>query len=155
MLGQHLNGDETFVLVAETNRARVSRLWLQGPSKGTMDVFVDGLPALPDGVTRADDGGFWIAGVAKTTPLLKALGPYPLLRTLASHVVQKLFPLVAKPFGAALKVDANGTPDDALFDPDGDKVASVSCAVQRGNLLYLGNLHGNFVSVVDLAAQQP
>ena len=194
--GVALSGDASFVAVAETNRARVLKHWLAGPKRGETEVLVRDLPGLPDGVSRASDGGFWIALVAPLSPLLKTLAPYPRLRTLASHFVGTflqrhtrrappfshkvcvfllflltlapthpefgtttttvrvptgaVFPLIAKKWGAVLKIDETGAPADALFDADGALVSSVSAVVQHGDRLFLGNLNGDFVSVIDL-----
>jgi len=144
--------DGSFVLVAETNRARVSRVFLSGARAGERDVFAGKLPAFPDGVTAAPDGGFWIAGIARVAPIAGRLAPYPRLRTLAAHVAAAVFPLVSKPGAFALKVDAAGKPERALSDPAGARVSSMSCVAQHGDRLFLGNLAGDFVSVVDLAA---
>ena len=77
---------------------------------------------------------------------------YPRVRTLLSHVVARLFWYVSKPGAFALKVDRDGAPADALFDPTGARVSTMSCVAQHGDKLFLGNLMGDFVSVVDLAA---
>ena len=65
--------DEKSVLVVETNQNRVHRVDL---ATGISEIFVDKLPAVPDGVTRAPDGGFWIAGVVPLSPLPRLLAPY-------------------------------------------------------------------------------
>ena len=146
--GVALSPDASFAVVAETNRARLMRVDL---ATGDMSVFVDGLPALPDGVTAAADG-FWIAGIARPAPVAAKLAPYPALRTLAAHVAPFVFPVFAKPWSGALKVGFDGAPLDALYDPTGERVSTMSCVVQHGSRLYLGNLAGDFVSVVDLGS---
>ena len=50
------------------------------------------------------------------------------------------------------KVGFDGAPLDALYDPTGERVSTMSCVVQHGSRLYLGNLAGDFVSVVDLGS---
>jgi len=139
--------DEKSVLVVETNQNRVHRVDL---ATGISEIFVDKLPAVPDGVTRAPDGGFWIAGVVPLSPLPRLLAPYPRLRTLVAHVVGHLLPLLAKPGAFALKVDAAGAPADALYDLKGARVRTLSAVVETDGKLWLGNLGGDFVSVVDL-----
>ena len=75
---------------------------------------------------------------------------YPRLRTLVAHVVGHLLPLLAKPGAFALKVDAAGAPADALYDLKGARVRTLSAVVETDGKLWLGNLGGDFVSVVDL-----
>ena len=38
-----------------------------------MDTLIDALPGFPDGVSRSEDGNFWIAIVAPRTPLVPLL----------------------------------------------------------------------------------
>lgn len=59
--GVAISDDESFVLVAETFAFRILRYYIRGPRRGNYDVFVDALPGMPDGVSRATDGGFWVA----------------------------------------------------------------------------------------------
>lgn len=148
--GVALNNDESWVAVVETNYARVLRHWLRGPKKGETEVLVDGLPGYPDGITRSPDGGFWLALVLPLSPLPGILGPYRWIRQLLSHCIKALFPLTKKRWGAVVKLDSNGVPKEALFDPDGSVVSSVSAATESDGRLFLGNLGGDFVSVFDL-----
>ena len=72
---------------------------------------------MPDGISRAD-GGFWIGGVVHIA--FTRLLAYPKLRTLVSHIVGPLLPVVAKPAGLVFKVDSTGKPADALYDLSGE-----------------------------------
>ena len=146
--GVALSEDYQDVLVVETNLNRVHRYSLKD---GETEVFVDKIPAMPDGISRSADGGFWIGGVVRLSPLPRLLAPYPKLRTLVSHIVGPLLPVVAKPAGLVFKVDSAGKPADALYDLTGESVSSVSAVAQDGDALYLGNLNGDFVSRVELS----
>ncbi|XP_055848817.1 adipocyte plasma membrane-associated protein Hemomucin [Episyrphus balteatus] len=57
--GVALSPNEDFVVVAETGRSRLLKYHLKGPKKGQHEVFVDGLPGLPDNLTP-DSEGIWI-----------------------------------------------------------------------------------------------
>src|SRR5688500_13388611 len=48
--GVAVSPDQSFVLVAETGKYRVRRVWLTGPKQGQADVFIDNLPGFPDGI---------------------------------------------------------------------------------------------------------
>lgn len=145
--GVALTANAKAVLVVETNLNRVLRYSL---AKGASKVFVDKIPAMPDGISRSEDGGFWIGGVVRLSPLPRLLAPLPRLRTVISHLVGPLLPVVSKPAGFVFKVDAAGKPSDALYDLSGARVSSVSAVAQDGAALYLGNLNGDFVSRVEL-----
>ena len=89
--------------------------------------------------------------MAPLSPLAHGLAPYRLARQLLSHLVQHLPPLASKPWGGVVKLDADGHPVAALYDPDGTHVSSVSAAVEDADgRLFLGNLGGRGVSVLQL-----
>jgi len=69
------------VLVAETSRYRLRRLWLEGPKAGQDEVFCE-TAGLPDGIMADARGRVWVALVPRD-PLLDTLAPHPWLRGLA------------------------------------------------------------------------
>jgi len=152
--GVALSADESWLAVVETNFARVHRHWLRGPRRGETEVLLAGLPGFPDGVSRSPDGGFWVGLVAPLSPLLGVLAPYPWARQLASHVIRRVLPLVAKRWGAIVKLTADGEPSHALYDLDGSHVSSISAVTQHQERLFLGNLGGDYVSYIDLTADE-
>lgn len=50
-----------------------------------------------------------------------------------------------------MQVSREGAVQDFFTDMDGDVVASVSHAAEHGGKLWLGNLHGNYVSYIELS----
>ena len=99
--------------------------------------------------SRGRDGGFWLCLVYPLAPLVGLLAPYRLLRQLLSHVVVPLLPLIAKQWGAVVRLDADGRAVETLYDPTGWNVATISAATEAPDgRLFLGNLAGNYVSVV-------
>lgn len=115
--GVALSPDEDFLLVAETGRARLHRLWLTGPKAGEREVFLDNLPGYPDNLERQDDGTFWMAFASPRVPA-EALMPYPFLR----KVIWRLGPTVRPaPIerGMVVQFDAGGTILHTLQDPSG------------------------------------
>ena len=68
-----------------------------------------------------------------------------------SHWVLTLLPLLLKPAGfGVIKVNSDGQPVMAMYDPDGSRVSTVSAVTESDGKLFLGNLGGDFVSVVKL-----
>ncbi|XP_030370522.1 adipocyte plasma membrane-associated protein [Scaptodrosophila lebanonensis] len=57
--GLALSPNEDFIVVAETGAARLTKYHLKGPNAGKHEVFVDGLPGIPDNLTP-DDDGIWV-----------------------------------------------------------------------------------------------
>lgn len=53
--------DESFVLVCETFGFRITRFWLSGYRKDTIDYLVTALPGFPDNLRPSATGGYWVA----------------------------------------------------------------------------------------------
>ncbi|GJQ80827.1 Hmu [Trypoxylus dichotomus] len=89
--GVALSSDEEFVLVAETSRSCVHRYYLKGPKKGTHDLFIDGLPGLPDNINSDGQGGFFFPLIIPRddyTPVpTQVLAPFPLFRKLVARMM--------------------------------------------------------------------
>jgi len=146
--GVALGPNDEFVLVCESYGARVLRVWLGGSKAGASDVFVDRLPGFPDGVSARQGGGFWVSIVNPPNLLGRIAGPSA-LRALMGHLMPLIEPLVKK-FGCVAKVSADGEKQALLMDATGEHVRSVASAHQHGRKLFLGNLMGAGVSVLDL-----
>ncbi|MEX0316705.1 MAG: SMP-30/gluconolactonase/LRE family protein [Ruegeria sp.] len=116
--GVALSPDEDFLLIAETGRARVHRLWLTGEKAGTREVFLDNLPGYPDNLEAQGDGTYWVAFASPRVPS-EALMPYPFLR----KVIWRLGPMVRPaPIhrGMIMQFDGQGRILRTLQDPDGE-----------------------------------
>lgn len=116
---------------------------------GSTDVLTAQLPGFPDGISRSSDGNFWLSILLPPSPLLRWVLPSRALRGLLAWLPNFLLPR-PPPVGLVLKVSASGQVVAALGDPDGGHVSHVSSATERGKQLFLGNLAGDYVSVVDL-----
>lgn len=115
--GLALSPDEDFLLIAETGRARIHRLWLTGERAGEQEVFLDNLPGYPDNIDAQGDGTYWVAFASPRVPA-EALMPYPFLR----KVLWRLGPLVRPApieHGIVVQFDGEGKILRVLQDPDG------------------------------------
>ncbi|NIZ61344.1 strictosidine synthase [Sedimentitalea sp. CY04] len=115
--GVALSPDEDFLLINETGRARMHRLWLTGPKAGQQEVFLDNLPGYPDNLEAQGDGTYWLAFASPRVPA-EALMPYPFLR----KVVWRLGPMVRPaPIhrGMMVHFDGQGNILRTLQDPTG------------------------------------
>lgn len=104
--GVVLSPDEEFVLVAETGKSMIHRYYLKGTKKGKTDVFIEGLPGLPDNLKNNGDGFLVPLVVAKDyyhPALLQVLGPFPLVR----KFVARIFGLTEVFFGTVEKIYPN------------------------------------------------
>lgn len=85
--GVGLSSDESFLVVAETGAYRIRRVELAGPRAGTVSVWADNLPGLPDNVTsQTASGVFWVALYSPRMALLDRVAPYPTLRVLTANL---------------------------------------------------------------------
>nr|CAI5821469.1 unnamed protein product [Callosobruchus analis] len=101
--GVQLSDDEEFVIVAETHRNRIHRYYLKGSKKGTHDIFIDGLPGMPDNLKSDSKGGFFVPLVVAVdsdhVAISQRIGPYPMIRKIAARflgVLQLVFETVDK-----------------------------------------------------------
>jgi sugar lactone lactonase YvrE len=130
--------DGSFVLVNETSRYRVTRLWLEGPRAGQREVFLDDLPGFPDGISRGD-GVFWVAIASPRNPVVDATSGWPSLRRAIVRLPSSLQPAPARhPYVVA--VGADGRVRGTLQDPQGRSYGMVTSVEQHGEWLYLGSL---------------
>ena len=85
--GVAVSPDADFVLVAETFRYRIRRVWLRGPRAGSNEILVDNLPGFPDGISSDGEGVYWIALYdLRSNVLDRYLHPRPWLK----HLVARL-----------------------------------------------------------------
>jgi sugar lactone lactonase YvrE len=145
--GLALSRDEDFLLIAETGRATVHRLWLTGDNKGQVEPFLENLPAYPDNIESGEGGSFWVAFASPRVPA-EALMPYPFLR----KIVWRLGPSVRPApivHGIVAQFDADGSLIRVLQDSDGE-LGITSGARVVGDHLYIGLLEGNFAARLHL-----
>ncbi|MGH9962534.1 MAG: SMP-30/gluconolactonase/LRE family protein, partial [Pyrinomonadaceae bacterium] len=106
--GVAVSPDQTFVLVVETGKYRVVRVWLNrgptervfvhsqnwpnGPKYGSSDIFIDNLPGFPDGLSSNDKDKFWLALVTPRDATLDKILPHPFLRKIIYRLPKFLQP---------------------------------------------------------------
>ena len=137
--GVALSPEEDYLLIAETGRARLIKLWLDEARFGTSEVVIDSLPGYPDNLEANGDGTYWL-GLASPRLPSEALFPYPFLR----KVIWRLGPWVPPApvhHGRVLRVDGDGTILDMLEDPTGALGVTTGAQVV-GEHLYVTSLDG-------------
>ncbi|KAL5237931.1 hypothetical protein ACI65C_005341 [Semiaphis heraclei] len=78
--GVELSDDESFIVVAETEKYRIHKYYLKGPKAGKSEVFIDGLPGMPDNIKKSGRGSFYIPLVFQRIPIFDNIGEYPTIR---------------------------------------------------------------------------
>jgi len=98
------------------------------------------------------DGGYWVSLVAPLSPLVKLLPLGTTIRYALSHLLtSSLTKHIVKTWGCVIKLSASGEVLDTLMDTKGLQVSSVSAVTEFDGKLFLGNLMGDYVSVLSLA----
>lgn len=129
-----------FVLVNETYRYRISRLWLTGPRAGQLEVFADGLPGFPDGLSLGRDGRFYVALFTIRNGAADFTAGHPWMRSVLTKLPRALWPKPER-HGFVLALDEDGRPVQTWQDPGGALLWEVTAARRIGDRLYLGSLH--------------
>jgi sugar lactone lactonase YvrE len=137
--GVALGPAESFVVVVETGKYRLWRVWLKGPRAGDREVFADNLPGFPDNLTFNGRDRFWLALVSPRNRLLDTLLPRPFLRKVVVRLPGFMQPSPSR-YGFVVGLDPDGRVAETLQDPSGTRYALVSSAVEHAGALYLGSL---------------
>ncbi len=137
--GVAVSPDQSFVLVNETWKYRITRYWLSGARAGTSEPFIENLPGFPDGVSCNGRDTFWVAMASPRNALLDNLAPYPFLRGIVARLPAFLQP---KPehYAFVLGLDIRGRVSHNLQDPAATAIAYVTSVEEHQGTLYLGSL---------------
>ena len=153
--GVALTKDESAVLVVETPRYRIRRLWLSGPKAGTSDIFADRLPGLADGIMSDRQGNQYVTiQTLRTTLVDDILHPRPWAKAILAKLPKSLW-VRPRPYGLVIVYDETGKPITSLHDPQGEVVFSVANAVPYQGKLYLGTLSNDAIAVVSNPVKHP
>ena len=153
--GVAVSPDQSFVLVVETGKYRVHRVWLNqaptervsvqsrnrphDPKYGRSDIFIDNLPGFPDGLSSNGKDKFWLALVTPRDTTLDKLLPHPFLRKIIYRLPVFLQP-APKRYSFVLGLDANGRIVANLQDGSPQCYAQIANVVEHLGSLYFGSI---------------
>lgn len=137
--GVAVSPDQSFVLVNETGKYRIHRVWLNGSKQGKAEIFIDNLPGFPDGISANGKDKFWLALVTPRDATLDKLLPHPFLRKAVWRLPPFLRP-APKRYSFVLGLDANGRVVENLQDGSSDCYAQIANAVEHQGFLYFGSI---------------
>jgi sugar lactone lactonase YvrE len=146
--GVALGPHDSWVLVNETGASRVTRLWLKGPKAGSTDVFIEGLPGMPDNITFNGVDTFWLAMPALRSKEIDALAEYPFIRKLLGGLsVSLLVPTSDLGFVVGLGLDGTVTSNLQSMSGVYHTITSVN---EYDGYLWLGSLAMPSIGVLAL-----
>lgn len=137
--GVAVSPDQTFVLVAETGKYRIQRLWLKDPKEGMVDTFIDNLPGFPDGISSNGQDKFWLALVTPRQAVLDKVLPHPSLRKVIARLPKFLQPAPER-YSFVVGIDPQGRIVENLQNGSADCYAQIANVVERDGKLYFGSI---------------
>lgn len=137
--GVAVSPDQSFLLVVETGKYRIHRVWLSGPKQGQSEVFIDNLPGFPDGVLSNGRDKFWLALVTPRDSVFDRLLPHPFLRKVVARLPKFLQPAPQR-YSFVLGLDTNGRVVENLQDGSKGCYAEIANVVERDGMLYFGSI---------------
>lgn len=137
--GVAVAADDSFVLVNESWKYQVTRLWLTGEKAGTSDIFIDRIPGTPDGISRGTDGTFWLAIHGPRSGLLSLIAEYPFLKNQAAKVPMSLTPHPDK-YGFVVQLSPQGEIIKSLQDPAAVSIWGITSVQATEDGILLGTL---------------
>ena len=151
--GVAVSPDQSFVLVAETGKYRLHRVWISGPKMGQSDIFIDNLPGFPDGLSSNRRDKFWVALVTPRDQTLDKLLPHPFLRKIVMRLPKILQP-APKRYSFVIGLDVNGQVVANLQDSSPQCYAQIANAVEHDGSLYFGSIGESTVGRYRLAGHE-
>jgi sugar lactone lactonase YvrE len=147
--GVALAPDESFLLVAETIRYRILKLWLKGPRAGEWVEFASGMPGFPDNISLSPSGLVWVSLPAPRVPVLDFLLPrHPMLRQLALRIPQRLHPKEQDVVWVqAYDLDGTLVHDIKTKHP---RLSYITAAAESGGTVWLASVHHNVLGRIEL-----
>ncbi|KAL8532184.1 hypothetical protein ACS0TY_008691 [Phlomoides rotata] len=134
--GVAVSPDQSFVVVCETVMKRCIRYYIQGPKKGSVDMFVENLPGIVDNIRYDGEGQYWIA-LSTNAYHWEILQKYPFVRKAAALWERHVgWPDIEKN-GGVFAVDLDGKPTAHYYD---HHVFFIASGIKIGEHLYCGSI---------------
>ena len=141
--GVALGPNDEFVLVNETGRAKIHRLWLSGENAGKRDVFIQHLPAMPDNIFYRD-GLFWVSLISLRDPLVENLAQQPFLRRVIGGLPKALLK-ASSHYAFVIALTPQGELVHNLQSTEGYQ--SITTATEYEGYLFLGSLDNDSIAI--------
>ncbi len=136
--GVAVSGDGTYLLLTETLRSRVLKVFLTPERFGQHEVVIDNLPGYPDNITNAGRGVYWVALFGPRSDIKDAAASSALLRKVAARAPGTLLTRTRRR-SMAVAISHVGRVLQFMDDPGGN-YAPVTSVTEFGGTLYLGSL---------------
>jgi sugar lactone lactonase YvrE len=143
--GITLSKKEDFLLVTETGKYRVLRIWLEGEKKGKTELF-SSCPGFCDNISLSEDGkSYWVAIPVMRNRFYDFIHPLPWLKRFILSLPEEYTEQPKK--GLIIRLDENGKLLESLEDSNGQYLAYLTSANEFDGKLFLGNIKTNHFGI--------
>ncbi len=137
-----------WLLLNETMTGRILRYWLAGPRAGESEIFLEGLPGVPDNIGYDGQGIFWVGLYApRSAVTTKIRSMSPVLRKMLYRGPERFRVREAEAYGMVIGIDTTGQVRYNLQDPTG-RFHATTGAVVAGDTIYVSTLTRNVLARV-------
>ncbi|HTE63499.1 MAG TPA: SMP-30/gluconolactonase/LRE family protein [Solirubrobacteraceae bacterium] len=147
--GVQIDPDETYALVAESFRFRLTRVWLEGARAGTTEQFGPPLINGPDNIRVDRKGRVWVAGSDLRNDATDALLTNADVRRAIAATPPDQLGAVRRPYGFAQVLDRRGRPIFSFHDTTG-RFFSVSSILAHDRVVTFGSLADRGVAQIPM-----
>lgn len=130
-------GIERSVVISETPKFRMLRLFIAGEKAGEVEVLQEGMPGMPDGLSRDAQGRIYVGLFSPRTPIVTWLHANPWLKPLILRLPHGLFS-GQKQTGFVV-LDPSGKKVLHWLMHDGSKVSAISKVLPEHDGIYLAS----------------
>lgn len=143
------------VLVNETGRYRIWKIYVEGPKRGQAEIFAENLPGFPDNINPDYLGGYFVGLTAQRAEDVDALAGRPFLRRILFRIPGFFSMVQPTPYGFLLRLDEEGKVVESWQDPEG-RFADVTGA-ERGpdGRVYVSSLSADRIAVLPAPPAPP
>ncbi len=131
-------GIEESILVNETVKFKLVRMFTGGARAGSHETVSENLPGMPDGLDRDDAGRIWVGMIKQRSPVIDWIHQNPWIKPLLLRLPYNLMPSDRATSFLALSSDAS----QPLFysEHDGSVLTEISVVIPGGAGLYLATV---------------
>lgn len=135
--GVAISSDQHSVIFCETPLRRCRKYYIEGERKGSVEMFVENLPGMPDNIRYDGEGHYWIALSTEVTYIWELGQKYPFIRKIMAIMERYVGRPQVEKNGGVIAVDLEGKPVEHYYDKN---LALISSGIKIGNHLYSGSV---------------
>ncbi len=127
------------ILVNETGKYRVHRIWVTGPKLGHSQIIIGNLPGFPDNINSGPDGTYLLGLISQRSKWLDDNSMQPKMRALAMRLPASMRPKAVS-YGLIVQIDGEGKVLTTWQDPTGDYPNATGAIIADDGYMYVSSL---------------